>query len=176
VMVTCHVDGKPWGVTVSACCSVSMEQPLLLVSLGAETTSARAIGENGAFGVSLLGESLIDVARFGSSRGQAKFVEDFCAAGDLECASPVVGSALGHVDCAVERSVPAGDHTIFIGAVRNVVLCEGDRPLVYYSRSYHRLGELDDLHVAPVVDETIDSLLYDYPLPRQFSRAGSLGG
>ena len=34
VMVTCHVDDKPWGLTVSACCSVSMDPPLLPVSLG----------------------------------------------------------------------------------------------------------------------------------------------
>ena len=78
VMVTCHVGDKPWGLTVSACCSVSMDPPLLLVSLGGETASARAIGETGRFGVALLGDHLLDVARFGSLRGNAKFVEDYC--------------------------------------------------------------------------------------------------
>ncbi len=46
VMVTCHVGGKPWGLTVSACCSVSMSPPLMLVSLGSATTSTR--GDRGA--------------------------------------------------------------------------------------------------------------------------------
>jgi hypothetical protein len=56
-----------------------------------------------------------------------------------------------------------------------VILEDGDRPLVYHAQSYHRLGEATDLHVGPVVDETVDSLLYDYPIPREFSRVRSLG-
>ncbi|MCW2951600.1 MAG: Flavoprotein oxygenase family protein [Conexibacter sp.] len=174
VMVTCHLDGKPWGLTVSACCSVSMEPPLLLVSLGRQTASAHAIGESGSFGVSVLGESVIEVARFGSSRGQPKFLDHFCH-GDIVCESPAVGGALAHVDCTVEQTVAAGDHTIYIGRVRDVILEDGDRPLVYHAQSYHRLGEATDLHVGPVVDETVDSLLYDYPIPREFSRVRSLG-
>jgi flavin reductase (DIM6/NTAB) family NADH-FMN oxidoreductase RutF len=173
VMVTCHVDGKPWGLTVSACCSVSMEPQLLLVSLGRETASAYAIADTWRFGVSVLGERLTDVARFGASRGKPKFVDDFCHPGDCASRTPVVAGALAHVDCSVARRVPAGDHIIYIGRVENVVLSDGDRPLVYYSRSYHRLAPTDDLHVAPVADETVDSLLYDYPLPRQFARVDS---
>jgi flavin reductase ActVB len=175
VMVTCQVDGKPWGLTVSACCSVSMAPPMLLVSLGAETTSARAILQDGRFGVSLLGESLIDVARFGAARGRPKFVDGFCDADGDVSRTPAVANALAHADCVLERQVPAGDHVLLLGRVRNVVLSEGERPLVYFSRSYHRLERSTDLHVGPVADETVDSLLYDYPVPRQFSRSGALG-
>jgi flavin reductase (DIM6/NTAB) family NADH-FMN oxidoreductase RutF len=176
VMVTCHVAGKPWGLTVSACCSVSMSPPLLLVSLGSATTSARAIQESGEFGVSLLGQSLIDVARFGSAPGQPKFVESYCDEGEI-CGSPVVAGALAHVDCMLERHVPAGDHVLLIGEVRNVVVSddENEGPLVYHRRSYHRLSASSDLHVGPEPEETIDSLLYDYPMPRRFARVASLG-
>jgi flavin reductase (DIM6/NTAB) family NADH-FMN oxidoreductase RutF len=172
-MVTCHVDNKPWGLTISACCSVSMEPPLLMVSLATGTVSAQTITETGSFGVSLLGESLLDVAQFGSSRGQAKFVEEFCRDADGSLRSPAVAAALAHVDCEVETIVPAGDHVIFIGRVHNVVVTDEGQPLVYYSRTYHRLNELTDLHVAPVADETVDSLLYDYPVPRRFMRVAS---
>ena len=55
VMVTCSVDGRPWGLTVTACCSVSIEPPLLLVSLGRESSTASAVRRTGSFGVSLLG-------------------------------------------------------------------------------------------------------------------------
>jgi flavin reductase (DIM6/NTAB) family NADH-FMN oxidoreductase RutF len=178
VMVTCHVGGKPWGLTVSACCSVSMSPPLLLVSLGASTTSTGAIQESGEFGVSLLGQSLIDVARFGSAPGQPKFVEDYCDGCPEISRSPVVAGALAHVDCRLERHVPAGDHVLLIGEVRNVVVTddENEGPLVYHRRSYHQLGASTDLHVRPEPEEeTIDSLLYDYPMPRRFARVVSLG-
>lgn len=178
VMVTCHVGGKPWGLTVSACCSVSMSPPLLLVSLGSATTSTRAIQDSGEFGVSLLGQSLIDVARFGSAPGQPKFVEGYCHDGAGFSCSPVVAGALAHVDCVLERHVPAGDHVLLIGEVRNVVVTddENEGPLVYHRRSYHQLGASTDLHLVPEPDEeTIDSLLYDYPMPRRFARVVSLG-
>jgi flavin reductase (DIM6/NTAB) family NADH-FMN oxidoreductase RutF len=177
VMVTCHVEGKPWGLTVSACCSVSMSPPLLLVSLGSATTSARAIAAGGEFGVSVLGQSLIEVARFGSAPGQPKFVEGYCDDGPDASRSPVVAGALAHVDCRLERHVPAGDHVLLIGEVRNVVVGDdgADGPLVYHRRSYHQLRAASDLRVAPEPEETIDSLLYDYPMPRRFARVVSLG-
>jgi flavin reductase ActVB len=170
VMVTCRVDGKPWGLTVSACCSVSMDPPLILVSLGNTTASARAIAEQETFGVSVLGERLVDVARFGSSRGAPKFLDQLCADDNGSCVSPAVAGAVAHVDCRVEQRVPAGDHVLFIGRVCNALLGDGAAPLVYHDRTYHQLASSTDLQVAPVADETVDSLLYDYPVPRHFSR------
>jgi flavin reductase ActVB len=176
VMVTCHVGGKPWGLTVSACCSVSMSPALLLVSLGSATTSTRAIRASGEFGVSLLGQSLIDVACFGSAPGQPKFVERYCDEGVL-CGSPVVAGALAHVDCVLDSDVPAGDHVLLIGEVRNVLVTDDEHegPLVYHRRGYHQLSASSDLRVGPESEDTIDSLLYDYPMPRRFARVVSLG-
>ena len=58
-MVTCHVDDKPWGLTVSACCSVSSGPAAAAWSRCAPTRSARDDHQtSGRFGVSLLGESL----------------------------------------------------------------------------------------------------------------------
>ncbi len=173
MMVTCKVEDRPWGLTVSACCSVSVSPALLLVSLSAQTTSARAIGATGRFGVSILGEASLNVARFGSAKGQPKFVHDFCH-DDREgsSATPVVAGAIAHVDCVVQQCVTAGDHLIYIGAVEHVLTNTGQSPLVYYARRYHRLGMTTDLGVGPVADETVDSLLYDYPVPLRFSSHG----
>lgn len=129
VMVTTQVDGKPWGMTVSACCSVSLDPPTLLVSLGRETASSRAIAATRRFGVSLLGSGSIDAARFGAARGVPKFLD-----------SPVVEGALAHVDCALARSVPVADHELCIGEMRHVLLSPGDEPLVYFDRAYRTLA------------------------------------
>jgi flavin reductase (DIM6/NTAB) family NADH-FMN oxidoreductase RutF len=172
VMVTCSVDGKPWGLTVTACCSVSIDPPLLLVSLGHETLSAGAVARTGRFGISLLGESSVGAARFASAPGQPKFVSEFChsdAAASALSATPVVAHALAHVDCTVEQTVAAGDHVLHIGRVQNVLLQEEDRPLVYYLRSYYRLGSPTDLRVHAVPEETVDHLAYDYPMPLRFT-------
>lgn len=145
VMVTTWVDEEPWGLTISACCSVSTAPPALLVSLGVHTTSARTAVEDGGFGVSILGERLVEAARFGSAPGQPKFVQRFCSAPDGpadECysTSPVVAGALAHLDCSVVRVVEHADHLLLIGDVRSVTVAANDTPLLYYSRAYRVLG------------------------------------
>ena len=178
VMVTCRVGGKPWGLTVSACCSVSMSPPLLLVSLGSATTSTRAIQDSGEFGVSLLGQSLIDVARFGSAPGQPKFVERLLPRRRRLLLQPGRGRSAGprrlraRAPRPCRRSRPADRR----GTQRRRHRRRERGPLVYHRRSYHQLGASTDLDLGPEPDEeTIDSLLYDYPMPRRFARVVSLG-
>jgi flavin reductase ActVB len=150
VMVTTSIDGRPWGLTVSSCCSISMAPPMLLVSLGGTTASVRAIEESGRFGVSILGERLIDAARFGSARGAPKFVDDLCDASHTESATPVVAGAISHVDCKVAQIVAAADHRIVLGTVEKVLPGRGgEEPLVYHNRRWHRLGYASDLGAAP---------------------------
>jgi flavin reductase ActVB len=139
VIVTTQLDGQPWGMTVSACCSVSMSPPTLLVSLAEETASAKAIVETESFGVSLLGSRSIDVARFGATRGAPKFLAPYCAAAAAS-QSPVVAGAIAHVDCAAPRTVAVADHVLFIGEVRQVVLELGEEPLVYFDRAFRTLA------------------------------------
>jgi flavin reductase ActVB len=152
VMVTTEVDGRPWGLTVSACCSISMSPPTIAVSLSDTTVSAKAIEDSGRFGVSILGESLIEAARFGSLRGQPKFVDHFC--GERERSqSPAIESAIAHVDCRVERSIQVADHVVFFGEVESVLHRPADdNPLVYHDRRFHRLSFSSDIRAAPAPD------------------------
>jgi flavin reductase ActVB len=150
VIVTTVVDGTPWGMTVSACCSVSMDPPLMLISLAGQTKSAATIRERGRFGVSILGANSVEVARFGAAPGQPKFIPQFCGPDEEHpVASPNVNSALAHVDCTVESEVAAGDHVLFIGLVGRVRGVGGtamwDSPLVYYRRDFYGLGNLQDV-------------------------------
>jgi flavin reductase (DIM6/NTAB) family NADH-FMN oxidoreductase RutF len=172
VMVTCWVDRRPWGLTVTACCSVSLEPPLLLVSLGAKTVSARRIGESGRFGVSILGETSVGAARAASTPGRPKFVHEFCVAPETlsdRSATPVVDHAVAHVDCAVEQTVVAGDHVLHIARALAVLLPSEDRPLVYHLRSYHRLGPCTDPQATGNGERAVDHLSYDYPMPLRFA-------
>lgn len=149
VMVTTEVDGRPWGLTVSACCSISMSPPTLAVSLGGNTVSAKVIDETGRFGVSILGETLIEAARFGSARGAPKFVEHLCVDEDRSH-SPAIESAIAHIDCRVAQSARVADHVVFFGEVECVVRrAREDNPLVYHDRRFHRLSFSSDLEAAP---------------------------
>ena len=117
VLVTGWVGERPWGMTVTSFASVSAEPPTVLVSLGSVTTSARAIRATRRFGVSILAEEQLAVARLGSEPGAAKFLEAFVDPGDESSDSPVVTGALAHLDCELSEAVQIADHTILFGRV-----------------------------------------------------------
>lgn len=140
VVVTCEVDGRPWGLTVSACCSVSLSPPIILVSLGRHTVSRQQILAFGRFGINVLAADNLPAARHGAAAGAPKFVDDHCqpVAGTR---SPLVAGALAQIDCVVNRTVEVGDHTLVLGDVRGVR--NGGRdggPLLYFNRAFRGVG------------------------------------
>ena len=140
-VVTCRIDGRPWGMTVTAFAPVSAEPPTVLVSLGTGTASAHGILGSRRFGVSLLGSDQRDAATYGSDPGAAKFLEAFVGEAGLRSTTPAIDGALAHLDCEVDRHVVVADHTIVIGRVRRAHASAGGAPLLYFRRGY---GELAD--------------------------------
>jgi flavin reductase (DIM6/NTAB) family NADH-FMN oxidoreductase RutF len=53
--------------------------------------------------------------------------------------TPVLGGALAYLECRLQTTYEAGDHTIFIAEVEDVVVNEG-RPLLYFKSAYHDIG------------------------------------
>lgn len=143
VMVTTTQDGRPWGLTISACCSVTVKPPKILISLRSTTVSCRSIVASGGFGVSILSAKHKPLAEFGSAVGAAKFVDDYCQDRDT-AESPMIAGALYHLDCAVETLQDISDHTLIVGRVINVVYppeaAMDAAPLVYFKRAFWSLG------------------------------------
>lgn len=149
VIVTSWLDDRPWGMTVTAFASVSADPPTVLASLGSETTLARAIAQSQRFGVSILAEEQLPVARYGSAPGTAKFLEPFVDANEGANASPLVAGALAHIDCELSDAVQvAADHTVFFGRVRLARAAHGRQPLLYHRRDYRVLDERKRTHLS----------------------------
>jgi flavin reductase (DIM6/NTAB) family NADH-FMN oxidoreductase RutF len=143
VIVTCRLGDRPWGMTVTAFASVSADPPTVLVSLGSATTAARAITATRRFGVSILAEDQLLVARYGSAPEAAKFLEPLIEARDGRGASPVIAGALAQLDCDVSDVTRIADHTVFFGRVRSARVSNAGTPLLYHGRAYWTLAEPD---------------------------------
>jgi flavin reductase (DIM6/NTAB) family NADH-FMN oxidoreductase RutF len=140
VLVTCWLGDRPWGMTVTAFASVSADPPTVLVSLGSEATSARAITLTRRFGVSILAAEQRDIAGYGSASGATKFLEQFTEGGGGS-ESPVVAGALAHLDCELSETMQIADHTVFFGHVRAARASHRGTPLLYHDRAYQTLDE-----------------------------------
>lgn len=134
VVTTRDAGGTPLGLTVSAFCSVSLDPPLVLVSVDLRSETVRGFDESGLFAVSVLAEGQEAVShRF------AFAAEKF---GDgLEHGAhglPLVRGALAHLECRVAARHEAGDHLLYVGEVLRLQAHPG-RPLLYHAGRYGRL-------------------------------------
>lgn len=118
VVTTVGPDG-PHGVTVNSFTSVSLNPPLVMAALLTEARSARYVLHAGTFAVNILGPDQADIGSWFSRpdrpRGADAFKEIPYRVG--ETGSPLLDGTVGHLDCRLASSFPAGDHTIFLGEV-----------------------------------------------------------
>jgi len=135
IVTTRGHDGEPRGMTATAVCSVSLAPPLVMVCMSHEAATYDAVEQSGIFALNVLPATAERLARrFASGEGD-KFSGLSHQIG--ETGAPLLAEALAHCDCVVERSVPAGDHTIFIGRVVQVGRHERPSPpLLYFRGAY----------------------------------------
>lgn len=144
-IVTTRAGDDVHGTTMSAVCSVSLQPPLVLVCVDHESDIHALIRESGVFAVNILHERQAGLAVELSHKGTAEQL----AAHQLEnlqhrngeTGAPLLEDSLAYVECRVENTVEAGDHTIYIGAVVAAGVNPGaDRPLLHYEGRYGSLS------------------------------------
>lgn len=108
-------DGDPIGFTANSFTSVSLDPPMVLVCLAKTSKNYAALVSASGFAVNILSETQIDV-----SNTFARPVEDRFATVDWEKGphgSPILADVSAWFDCAMHKTVEAGDHVILIGTV-----------------------------------------------------------
>jgi flavin reductase len=130
-------EGGVHGMTANAFCSVSLQPPLVLVCIDHLAETYLRIRERGEFGVSVLkadqeawSEFFADPER----NPDAAYRLDIRYR-KMKSGMPVLENTLANLDCGVVDAHAAGDHTIFVGEVREVALAEGP-PLLYFRGRY----------------------------------------
>jgi flavin reductase len=123
-------------MTANAFTSVSLDPPLVLCCVATTARMHTAITLAGAFGVSVLGDDQEALARYFADRrrpyGIAQFSStDWRTAPDT--GTPVLHSALAWLECDLAAVHDGGDHSIFVGRVRDLG-CRDDRgaPLLFF--------------------------------------------
>lgn len=139
VVTTTSQDEVPYGVTVSSFTSVSLDPLLILVCLDNRLRGLNDLQKVNRFAVNILSDDQEAVAIHystpGSDRTRGKYVEGVTGL-------PLIRDAMAAIECEVQESLPGGDHTILLGAVKSVSLHDevtSKRPLIYYRGRYERL-------------------------------------
>jgi len=166
-VVTTAEDGLAYGATVNAFCSVSLDPPLVLISLEHQSNTLAVLRRSGVFAINVLTAAQQHLAR----RFARKEVDGHKPFSDIALHTGVTGAllfseALARIECRMASEYPGGDHTLVLGEVVALDYTEDDAaesaeddeddedgedgersaPLTYYRSAF---GTLRDEH-APL--------------------------
>ncbi|MFF4103262.1 flavin reductase family protein [Streptomyces sp. NPDC001903] len=134
-------DGEDVGMTATAFMSVSLDPPLVLVSLREGSRMDDLLAEQPLWAVSVLADHQVQVASRFSMKNR---ISDRLLFADLPygrgevSGAPLLTGALATLECRTENRVEAGDHTLVIGRVLTAALPSPDSPPLTYFRGRYR--------------------------------------
>ncbi|KUJ65239.1 reductase [Streptomyces albus subsp. albus] len=147
VLVTAHdpedAPGEDVGMTATAFVSVSLDPPLVMVSVRTESRMDDLLARQPLWAVSLLSEKQRQIAGRFAMKGRISdrlLFQDLPHRRGEASGAPLVEEALAQLECRTEQRVTAGDHTLVVGRVLTAATpsVEGG-PLTYFRGRYRRL-------------------------------------
>jgi flavin reductase (DIM6/NTAB) family NADH-FMN oxidoreductase RutF len=143
-VVTLADDRDDIGTTVSAFCPVSLDPPMVLISLMAGSYPAEVLSRPALpaarFAITLLSQSQRVLAgRFATSgRPSARLMlDDVEHERGADSGALIPAGGLAALECSVARRIPAGDHLLVISSVSRVAyVAESGDPLLRFRSHY----------------------------------------
>lgn len=131
VVTTAHNE-IPYGATVSAFASLSLDPPIVTVALDRRSQLLSHILQVGRFGVNVLARDQEDVAKRFAQREVERFGS---VSWHFDCGMPRLACAASWLACDLENTVEGGDHILLLGLVE-VAQRSDAAPLIYTDRTY----------------------------------------
>lgn len=132
-------DGERVGMAVNSFTSISLEPPLVAISVARTSRTWPSLKTSGAIGLSVLGSAQEAVSRKLSAREGDRFDGASWVAGDggelhLE------GASLW-LSCHVHAELDGGDHVIVLLGIEGVHHFPEVEPLLFHQSRYRAIGE-----------------------------------
>ena len=138
VVTTIDEQGTPHSMTANSFTSVCLDPPTILVCVAHGTNTYGFVERAGRFGVNILNKDQENLGIYFAKRpedrtGDVKY-EFIMAEGDV----PFLNGSMVSFSCQVVGSHVYGDHTVYMGEVKEVRQEEDGEPLMFFkSRWYH---------------------------------------
>lgn len=131
------VDGVPVGIAANSFTSVSLDPPLVSVSIAHSSTTWPLLRNRARLGVSVLGAHQELACRRLSSRDADRFaLLPWRATPD---GAVLIEGASAWLDCSIEQQIRAGDHDIVLLRVHELDADHSVPPLVFHASRFRRL-------------------------------------
>src|SRR6202047_3329169 len=127
-VITTLRDAIAHGMTASSFSSLSLEPPLVLVSVDQKARLHQLLPETGRYGVSILAKGQDLLSTHFAGRPSDSLQIPWIEAEGL----PFLDGAVAHLACDVFEAVPGGNHIIYVGRITHAQAWPDREPLLYH--------------------------------------------
>ncbi len=139
ILIAAHA-GDAYGMTVNSFTSLSLDPPLVTVTLKNTTRVFQLVMKSRAFSVTILPASHQELAeRFAGTLHGAERMAGIQTQ-TLSSGAPLLEGGMAGLDCRVIHTYAAGENTLFVAEVAEARIHSAENPLVYHNREYHHLA------------------------------------
>ncbi len=125
------------GFTATAFLTVSIDPPIILVSVTNASSAAEIMKSADSFAVNMLAHAQAELSgAFAKGQAERAALWDSIEWTPGQIGAPLLGGAVGAFEARVRELVPAGDHTLVLGDVIAIHHGEGEGTLLYHNRGY----------------------------------------
>ena len=142
-IITVDLEGEVHGMTANAFASVSLDPMLVLVCVDHTTRTHAHLHAKKRFGINVLCQGQKAISEYYARPERTHENAEAEAGARFERTkhgTPVLQGSLAYLECRLDLAQVAGDHTIFIAEVEDVVVREG-QPLLFFRGKYRKVGE-----------------------------------
>ena len=135
-VVTTSTEDGPRGITVSSFTSVSLNPPLVLISISKGSGLHDTFRDSKVFAVNFLADDQRSVSDRFAGRAELRDRFQGLKFGPGVTGSPIIDGVRAMIECRKWQVYDGGDHSILVGEVMAARAINSKRPLVYYSQQY----------------------------------------
>jgi len=149
-VVTTTGPSGPTGLTVSSFTSVSLEPPLVLISVAKGSAIHDLFREAKVYAINFLADDQKSVSDRFAGRTKVKDRFEGLKFSRGVTGSPIIDGVRVAMECRAWQVYEGGDHSILVGEVVSAKTFNSKRPLVYYSQQYTTTEQME--YPAPPSD------------------------
>lgn len=132
-LLTTRFDEGVLGMTANAVMSLSLEPPLVVVSVDKKNSMHECVMRGKCFALNMLRADQEEISRRFAMSGPKDFSGLRLTA--AETGAPILVDAIAYVDCKLVEILPGGDHDMFVGEPIAGEVREGE-PLIFFGGEY----------------------------------------
>ncbi|MDW8041613.1 MAG: flavin reductase family protein [Nitrososphaerota archaeon] len=133
---TTTYHSRPWGLTVSSFTSISLNPPLVMVSIAKGSKSHEMFTNSDNFAINMLAAGQEQIAEIFAGKVPPERRFEYVRYRYGKSGAPILTDCSAYLDCKTAHIYEGGDHSIILGEVIDGAAHGPLSPLVYFNRRY----------------------------------------